>query len=101
MKKQLMLVSVLCLVMLWMGCGCTPSFVAPPAAPGGTPNQIVSRLNAEIVRGLHLPAVIERLAGAGLDATPSSPEQLEAHIRREIDKYRRIIALTGAKPEGR
>ena len=70
-------------------------------APAATPRDAVAKLNAEIVRGLHLPAVIERLAGAGLDASPSSPEQLEAHIRREIDKYRRIIALTGAKPDGR
>ena len=70
-------------------------------APSGTPRETVTRLNAEIVRGLQLPAVVERLNGAGLDASPSSPEELEAHVRREIDKYRRIIALTGARPEGR
>jgi tripartite-type tricarboxylate transporter receptor subunit TctC len=70
-------------------------------APGGTPKDVVAKLNAEILRALKLPAVIERLNGAGLDATPSSPEELEAHVRREIDKYRRIIQMTGAKPEGR
>ena len=70
-------------------------------APAGTPRDAVARLNAEIVRDLRVPAVIERLEGAGLDAAPSSAEELEAHVRREIDKYRRIIRLTGAKPEGR
>lgn len=70
-------------------------------APAGTPRDAVMKLNAEIVRALRLPAVIERLSGAGLDASPSSPEELEAHVRREMEKYRRIIALTGAKPEGR
>ncbi len=70
-------------------------------APAGTPKAVVAKLNAEIVRDLRVPAVIERLNGAGLDPAPSSPEELEAHVRREIDKYRRIIALTGAKPEGR
>ena len=70
-------------------------------APAGTPRDVVAKLNAEIVRSLHLPAVIERLNGAGLDASPSSPEELEVHVRREIDKYRRIITLTGARPEGR
>lgn len=70
-------------------------------APAGTPRDAVMKLNAEIVRALKLPAVIERLSGAGLDASPSSPEELEAHVRREIEKYRRIIALTGARPEGR
>ncbi len=38
MKKQLLLVSVLCLVTVWVGCGGAASFGAPPAAPGGTPN---------------------------------------------------------------
>lgn len=70
-------------------------------APAGTPRDAVMKLNAEIARALRLPAVIERLSGAGLDASPSSPEELEAHVRREIEKYRRIIALTGARPEGR
>lgn len=42
MKKQLLLVSVLCVVMVWVGCGGAESFVAPaavvpPAAPGGPP----------------------------------------------------------------
>lgn len=70
-------------------------------APAGTPKDAVTKLNVEIVRALRLPSVIERLNGAGLDASPSSPEEIEAHVRREIEKYRRIIALTGAKPEGR
>jgi len=70
-------------------------------APAGTPKDVVSKLNVEIVRALRTPAVIERLNGAGLDASPSSPEELEAHVRREIEKYRSIIALTGAKAEGR
>ena len=70
-------------------------------APAGTPRDALARLNAEIVRDLRVAAVVERLQGAGLDAAPSSPEELEAHVRREIDKYRRIIGLTGARPEGR
>ena len=70
-------------------------------APAGTPKEVVAKLNAEIVRDLRVPAVVERLNGAGLDPAPSSPEELEAHVRREMDKYRRIIALTGAKAEGR
>ena len=70
-------------------------------APAGTPRDALARLNAEIVRDLRVAAVVERLQGAGLDVAPSSPEELEAHVRREIDKYRRIIGLTGARPEGR
>jgi len=66
-------------------------------APAGTPEAIVIRLNREIGKILREPAVIERLAGVGLEPATGSPAELAALIRRDIDKYRRIIALTGAK----
>jgi tripartite-type tricarboxylate transporter receptor subunit TctC len=68
-------------------------------APAGTPTAIVERLNVEIGRALRDPGVVERLAGAGLEPATGSPAELEALVRRDIDKYRRIIALTGAKLE--
>lgn len=68
-------------------------------APAGTPTAIVERLNVEIGRALRDPGVVERLAGAGLEPAIGSPAELEALVRRDIDKYRRIIALTGAKLE--
>ena len=37
--------------------------------------------------------------GAWLEPAIGSPAELEALVRRDIDKYRRIIALTGAKLE--
>jgi tripartite-type tricarboxylate transporter receptor subunit TctC len=70
-------------------------------APAGTPRDAVARLNAAIVAALATPAVAERLAGVGVDPAPSTPEALEAWIKQDIERYRRIIALTGAKPEGR
>lgn len=68
-------------------------------APAGTAPEIIGRLNREIGRALREPAVTERLTAAGLDPATGSPAELEALVRRDIDKYRRIIALTGAKPE--
>lgn len=68
-------------------------------APAGTPTAIVERLNVEIGRALRDPGVVDRLAGAGLEPATGSPAELEALVRRDIDKYRRIIALTGAKLE--
>jgi tripartite-type tricarboxylate transporter receptor subunit TctC len=70
-------------------------------APAGTPRDAVARLNAAIVAALATPAVAERLAGVGVDPAPSTPEALEEWIKQDIERYRRIIALTGAKPEGR
>lgn len=70
-------------------------------APAGTPRDAVLRLNAAIVGGLATPVVAERLAGVGVDPAPSTPEALEDWIKQDIERYRRIIALTGARPEGR
>ena len=68
-------------------------------APAGTPEAVVARLNREIRTIMHEPAVIERIAVAGLDATTGSPAELEALVRRDIERYQRMIAITGAKPE--
>jgi tripartite-type tricarboxylate transporter receptor subunit TctC len=68
-------------------------------APAGTPRVTVLRLNRAIVAALKTPAVIERLAGVGVDAHPGTPEQLEDWVRKDIERYRKIIELTGVKIE--
>jgi tripartite-type tricarboxylate transporter receptor subunit TctC len=70
-------------------------------APAGTPRPAIQRLNASIVSGLKGAEVPARLASAGVDAAPSTPEELETWVRNDIAHYRRMIELTGAKPEGR
>jgi tripartite-type tricarboxylate transporter receptor subunit TctC len=70
-------------------------------APAGTPRAAIARLNGSIVAGLKGAEVPLRLAGAGVDAAPSTPEEMEAWVRDDIAHYRRMIELTGAKPEGR
>jgi tripartite-type tricarboxylate transporter receptor subunit TctC len=70
-------------------------------APAGTPREAVAKLNGAIAGALKTSAVGERLAGVGVDAAPSTPAELEEWVRKDIERYRRIIALTGARPEGR
>ena len=70
-------------------------------APAGTPRTAVQRLNASITAGLKTTQVQGRLESAGVDAAPSTPSELEAWVRKDIAHYRRMIELTGAKPEGR
>ena len=70
-------------------------------APAATPRAAVQRLNASIVAGLKSAEVQGRLASAGVDAAPGTPEELDAWVRNDIAHYRKMIELTGAKPEGR
>lgn len=60
-------------------------------APRGTPPAVVEKLNAEIRKALADADVKARLAGLGAEVSPSSPEQLGALVRSEVDRYGRIV----------
>ncbi len=68
-------------------------------APAGTPEAVVNRLNREIGAVMREPAVAARITAAGLDPVTGTPAELEALVRRDIERYRNMIRITGAKPE--
>ncbi|MBI2772331.1 MAG: tripartite tricarboxylate transporter substrate binding protein BugE [Burkholderiales bacterium] len=59
-------------------------------APAGTPQVAVRRVQEAVARTLREPAVRERLAGQGLFASGTTPDDFAAQIRKEIDKMQRI-----------
>lgn len=65
--------------------------------PAGTPREIVSRLNAEIVRILRLPEVRERLQSMGIEVVGNTPGEFGAFMRDETAKWGRIVKESGAK----
>ena len=60
-------------------------------APAKTPPLIVQAYHREITRIIALPEVRERLLAQGYDILDSSPEQFTALVKRDTDKYRKII----------
>ncbi len=68
-------------------------------APAGTPAQIVSKLNHEIVAILQLPEIRSRLADMGVDVRGSTPDAFAAYVKTELVKWADIIKATGGKPE--
>jgi tripartite-type tricarboxylate transporter receptor subunit TctC len=61
-------------------------------APAGTPTAVRQRLNEEFSKALADPSVRERLAQAGaLSADPSSPEQVDAMLRRETARWEQVL----------
>ena len=68
-------------------------------APAGTPRDIVTKLNQEIVRTLHLPDIKERLVGLGFEVAGNSPEEFAAWMKSERTKWAKVIQDSGAKPE--
>ncbi len=68
-------------------------------APAGTPQAIIAKLNAEIVRVLPLPEVSKLLGGNGSEFGKNTPEQFGDFLRAELDKWRTLIKALGVKVE--
>ena len=59
--------------------------------PAGTPKEIVSKLNSEIVKALKSPDVRDFITKEGGDPVGSSPDELAKYFKREVDKYAKVI----------
>jgi tripartite-type tricarboxylate transporter receptor subunit TctC len=66
-------------------------------APAGTPADIIARLNSELVKGLRSEDMKKRISAEGGDIVGSTPEELTAVIKRDIEKWTRVVAASGAK----
>jgi tripartite-type tricarboxylate transporter receptor subunit TctC len=65
--------------------------------PAATPKEIITRLNSEINKALKSSDVSQLLASQALDALGGTPEEFDARIKADYDKYAKLIKLTGAK----
>ena len=68
-------------------------------APAGTPRAVVERLNAAINTATQRSEMRERLSSQGAEPLSGTPEDLAAYLRRELDKYGKIIREAGVKSE--
>jgi tripartite-type tricarboxylate transporter receptor subunit TctC len=66
-------------------------------APARTPQVIVDRLNAAIVKIILTPDVKERIIGLGADPATSTPAEFSAFIAAEIKKWGKVIKDSGAR----
>ena len=67
-------------------------------APAGTPETVLVRLRAAIERALAAPDVKQRLnAAGGLEPFATTPDEFAALIRRDYDKYGKIVKTIGIK----
>jgi len=68
-------------------------------APAGTPRDIISKLNTELVRVINLADVRKQLADQGYEPAGTTPEQFAEYIKTEIAKWTRVIKAAGLKAE--
>ena len=60
-------------------------------APTAVPREIIGKLNGDLVKVLQRADVKERFANQGSEATPSTPEALAEHVRKETAMYAGVI----------
>ena len=69
------------------------------AAPAGTPQPVVRRLNSELAKILEMPGIRESFTKQGADPAGGSPEQFDAFIREESARWREVVKQAGIKPD--
>lgn len=68
-------------------------------ATAGTPADIVARLNREIVNMVKTPEIRETIIKDGAEPVGSTPEELAAYLRREVEKYGKVISVANVRVE--
>jgi tripartite-type tricarboxylate transporter receptor subunit TctC len=68
-------------------------------APAKTPKDILMRLNQELVKALNSADVKGLFAKQGLEAAPSTPEQLAAFSKAEHETWGKVVKQAGIKAQ--
>jgi tripartite-type tricarboxylate transporter receptor subunit TctC len=66
-------------------------------APAKTPRAIINRVNAAVVKTVKTPEMQAQFVGLGADPVGSSVEEFAAFVRRDLEKYAKIVKVSGAR----
>jgi tripartite-type tricarboxylate transporter receptor subunit TctC len=66
-------------------------------APGGTPEDIISRIHADVLEALSAPSTRAKLAAQLMEPVGSSPSEFRIHIAAEIDRWAPVIKAAGIR----
>ena len=68
-------------------------------APPKTPKAIVNKINADINEALRDPALAPRFASLSAEVVGGTPEQTEAYMRAEVERWKKVIVAAKVKLE--
>jgi tripartite-type tricarboxylate transporter receptor subunit TctC len=69
------------------------------AAPAKVPKDIITRLNASIIKYIKSPEGIERIRKLGGEPIGNTPEQMQAFVISETEKWGKVAEFAKIKPE--
>lgn len=67
--------------------------------PSATPRPLVHKISEDINAALKSPELRERMAGVGMEPAGDTPEQFDAYIKQEIEKWAPVVKEAGLKVE--
>jgi len=68
-------------------------------APKNTPPAVIATLSDKVRTTLRTPEQTQKFADRGLDLIASTPDELAAHLKSEVQKWRRVIKERAMKAE--
>jgi tripartite-type tricarboxylate transporter receptor subunit TctC len=69
------------------------------AAPTGTPNEIIVKLNQEINKALESSDAQKKLIALGLETAGGTPNQLKVFLKEDLKKWANIAKIANIKPD--
>ena len=66
-------------------------------APAGTPAPIVARLAMEVSRAVKSAEVAQRFQQLGIDPVGNAPQEYDAQIRNDFERYGRVVRISGVR----
>jgi tripartite-type tricarboxylate transporter receptor subunit TctC len=67
--------------------------------PAGTPPAIVSRISTETAKAIRTPEIRDFMASEGAEPVGSTPQELDAFFRREVERYAKVIKAGNVRVE--
>jgi tripartite-type tricarboxylate transporter receptor subunit TctC len=68
-------------------------------APAATPRDVIAKLSAAVAKAAQMPDLKERYAALGLEPLSNTPEQYAEYIRKDIAKWRKVVAAAKLNPQ--
>jgi tripartite-type tricarboxylate transporter receptor subunit TctC len=68
-------------------------------APAGTPQPVIDKIRAEVVRILETPDIKERFAAGGAVTIPTTAAELDARIKHDTTAFKTIVEKANIKVE--
>ena len=67
--------------------------------PGPLPSAVHAKFTADLLQLLQKPALKGKLEEQGIDVTGGTPEQFVAHVRKETERWTKVVKAAGLPPE--